>query len=138
LALADHNESWRLRENAHPLMVFLTPFFFVLLGAPVNLRTTAHSSVLFTASVICLLAVLSKLIGWGLGALGLGWKDSLRIGMGMVPRGEVGLIVASGGLGLHTISDAVYSVVLLMTIFTTLFAPPVLRLMLQQSERKAE
>jgi Kef-type K+ transport system membrane component KefB len=137
LALADHSESWRLRENAHPLMEFLTPFFFVLLGAQVNLKTTAQSSVLFTASVICLLAVLSKLIGCGLGSLGLGWKDSLRIGIGMVPRGEVGLIVASVGLGLRTISDAIYSVVLLMTIFTTLFAPPVLRLTLQQSERRA-
>jgi Kef-type K+ transport system membrane component KefB len=138
LAMADYSEQWRLRENAHPIMEFLTPFFFVLLGAQMNLNTVAQPSVLLTASVICVLAILSKLVGCGLGSLRLGWKDSLRIGIGMVPRGEVGLIVAAVGLGLHTISNAIYSVVLLMSIVTTLFAPPVLRLMLQRPAKKTE
>jgi Kef-type K+ transport system membrane component KefB len=137
LALAEHGESWHLRENVHPLVEFLTPFFFVLLGTQMNLKTAAQPRVLVMASVICLLAVLSKLIGCGLGSLGLGWKDSLRVGIGMVPRGEVGLIVAAVGLGLQTISNVIYSVILLMTIFTTLIAPPVLRLTLRQSARKA-
>jgi Kef-type K+ transport system membrane component KefB len=48
----------------------------------------------------------------------------------MVPRGEVGLIVASVGLRLHTISDSIYTVVVAMSIVTTIFAPPVLRLIL--------
>jgi len=106
-------------------------FLFVLLGAQMNLKTVMHPGVVLTAAIVCLLAVLSKVIGCGLGSLRLGWKPALQIGVGMVPRGEVGLIVAAVGLGLHTISDAIYSVVLLMSIVTTLFAPPVLRLLLR-------
>jgi len=131
LAMAEYSEKWQLRENARPIMEFMTPFFFVLLGAQMNLKTVMHPGVVLTAAIVCLLAVLSKVIGCGLGSLRLGWKPALQIGVGMVPRGEVGLIVAAVGLGLHTISDAIYSVVLLMSIVTTLFAPPVLRLLLR-------
>ena len=124
LALADHSEKWRLQQNAHPISEFLSPFFFVLLGIQVNLKTFLQPGLLLTATILCLLAILSKLIGCGLGSLGMGWKDAMRIGVGMVPRGEVGLIVAAVGLRLHTISDSVYTNVVLMSIVTTLFAPP--------------
>jgi Kef-type K+ transport system membrane component KefB len=130
LALADHSERYNLQQNAHPIMEFLAPFFFVLLGAQVNLQTLARPGLLSIVGIICLLAIVSKLIGCGLGSLSLGFKDALRIGVGMVPRGEVGLIVAGVGLRLHTISDTVYAVVLLMSIVTTLFAPPALRFLL--------
>lgn len=130
LALADHSEQYRLRENAHPIMEFLAPFFFVMLGAQVNLKTIGNPGLLGMITMVCALAILSKLIGCGLGAISLGFKDALRIGVGMVPRGEVGLIVAGVGLRLHTISDSVYAVVLAMSIVTTLFAPPVLRFLL--------
>jgi Kef-type K+ transport system membrane component KefB len=134
LALADYSEQYRLQRNAHPIMEFLAPFFFVFLGAEVNLRTIYQPGLLGMIGVICLLAVISKLIGCGLGALSLGLKDAVRIGVGMIPRGEVGLIVAGVGLRLHTISDAIYTMVLSMSIVTTLFAPPVLRLLLPRVE----
>ena len=130
LALADHSPQYRLRENAHPIMEFLAPFFFVLLGAQVNLRTMTDPKILMTAGIVCVLAIVSKLIGCGLGALSFGPKDAFRIGVGMVPRGEVGLIVAAVGLNLHTIADSIYTVVVLMSIVTTLFAPTVLRVIL--------
>jgi len=130
LALAEYGEEWRLRENANPIMEFMTPFFFVLLGAQMNLSTTMRPGMLLTATVICLLAILSKLVGCGLGSLNLGWRPAFQIGVGMVPRGEVGLIIAAVGLELHTISDSIYGVVLLMSIVTTLFSPPVLRFLL--------
>jgi Kef-type K+ transport system membrane component KefB len=130
LALADYSEQYRLRDNAHPIMEFLAPFFFVLLGAQVNLRTVYQPGLLGLILVVCLLAVVSKLVGCGLGALALGTRDAVRVGVGMIPRGEVGLIVAGVGLRLHTISDGIYTVVLTMSIVTTLFAPPVLRLLL--------
>jgi Na+:H+ antiporter len=135
LALADHSEPYRLRENAHPLMEFLAPFFFVLLGAQVDLRSIADPATLKIAAVICILAVISKLIGCGLGAWSLGRKDAIRIGIGMVPRGEVGLIVAAVGLNLHTISSSIYTVVVTMSIVTTLFAPPVLRAIMPRAAR---
>jgi Kef-type K+ transport system membrane component KefB len=138
LALADHSEEWRLQENAHPVMEFLAPFFFVFLGAQVDLRSLDQPGVAGTAAAVCVLAIVGKLLGCGLGALSLGKGDALRIGVGMVPRGEVGLIVAGVGLTLHTISDAVYAVVLVMCIVTTLAAPPVLRALLPATPPQAE
>jgi Kef-type K+ transport system membrane component KefB len=136
LALADYSEQYRLQQNAHPIMEFLAPFFFVLLGAQINVRTVYQPGLLGMIGVVCLLAVVSKLIGCGLGALSLGFKDAARVGVGMVPRGEVGLIVAGVGLRLHTISDAIYAVVLSMSIVTTIFAPPVLRFLLPRGESR--
>ncbi len=130
LALADHSEEWHLQENVHPIYEFLGPFFFVLLGAQINLRALSEGSLLWMLGVVCFLAIVSKLVGCGLGSLSLGIKDALRVGIGMVPRGEVGLIVAGVGLTLHAISDKVYTVVLLMSMVTTLLAPPVLRFLL--------
>jgi Kef-type K+ transport system membrane component KefB len=130
LAMADHSEQWGLRRNAHPVSEFLAPFFFVLLGVEVNLRTFLQPGLAVMLVVVCLLAIASKVIGCGLGSLRLGWKDALRIGVGMVPRGEVGLIVAAVGLQLHTISEGVYTVVVGMSLATTLFAPPVLKILM--------
>ena len=67
----------------------------------------------------------------------MNFKDKLRVGIGMVPRGEVGLIVAGVGLTLHTISEAVYSIVLLMSIVTTLVAPPFLRMVMTFPSQEA-
>ncbi len=136
LALAEEGEHWGLQRSAHPVMEFLAPFFFVLLGAEVNLRVLANSKVVVMALVISVLAIIGKWVGCGLGALGLGPKDAVRIGLGMVPRGEVGLIVAVVGLHLHTISDAIYAVVVIMSIVTTLFAPPLLRLVLETPQAR--
>jgi len=130
LALADHSEEYRLQESAHPVMEFLAPFFFVLLGAKVDLHTLDQPGLVGMIIVVCLLAIVSKLIGCGAGAWSLGFREAVRVGVGMVPRGEVGLIVAGVGLSLHTISDAIYAVVLTMSMVTTLVAPPVLRMML--------
>jgi Kef-type K+ transport system membrane component KefB len=137
LALADYSERWRLRENAHPIMEFLAPFFFVLLGVQVNLRAIYQPALLWIMGVVCVLAIVGKLVGCGLGALSLGFKNALCIGVGMVPRGEVGLIVAAVGLKLRTISPEVYTVVVVMSIVTTLFAPPVLRALLPRSQEAA-
>jgi len=137
LALADHSEQWRLRENAHPVMEFLAPFFFVLLGIQVDLRTVYQPGLPWMIVVVCLLAIVGKLVGCGLGALPLGFKNALRIGIGMVPRGEVGLIVAAVGLKLRTVSPEVYTVVVVMSIVTTLFAPPVLRALLPRAAEPA-
>lgn len=137
LALADYAGQYRLQENAHPIMEFLAPFFFVLLGVQVNLRAIYQPALLWIMGVVCVLAIMGKLVGCGLGALSLGFKNALCIGIGMVPRGEVGLIVAAVGLKLRTISPEVYTVVVVMSIVTTLFAPPVLRALLPRSQEAA-
>jgi len=136
LALAEQSEQWKLRQNAHPVSEFLAPFFFVLLGAQVNLRTFLQPGLPMILAVVCVLAIVGKLIGCGLGSISLGWRDALRIGIGMVPRGEVGFIVAAVGLRLHTISETIYTVVIGMSLVTTLFAPPTLKLVLPKSREQ--
>jgi Kef-type K+ transport system membrane component KefB len=135
LALADHREEWGLEQTIHPIYEFLGPFFFVILGAEVDLRTFALPGMPAMLTVICILAVISKLLGCGLGAASLGFKDALRVGVGMIPRGEVGLIVAAAGLRLHAISNEIYTAVVLMSLVTTLIAPPFLRLVMPSQSR---
>jgi len=130
LAMADHSKVWALEENIHPIYEFLGTFFFVFLGTQLDLRILSEPGLLSMLAAVTALAIVSKLLGAGLGALRFGWRDATCIGVGMVPRGEVGLIIAAVGLNMHTISDRLYGVVLLMSMLTTLFAPPVLRRLL--------
>jgi Kef-type K+ transport system membrane component KefB len=74
-------------------------------------------------------AVATKLFGCGLGAINLGVKRAAQVGMGMVPRGEVGIIVAQIGLSLAVIGPELYGVVLFMAVATTLIAPPFLKML---------
>jgi Kef-type K+ transport system membrane component KefB len=78
---------------------------------------------------VTLLAVATKLLGCGAGALSLGWRSAGQVGVGMVPRGEVGIVVAQIGLSLGVINNALYGVVLFMAVATTLIAPPFLKVL---------
>src|ERR1044071_6358236 len=79
------------------------------------------------AILILAAAVVSKFIGCGLGAWGLGKVEALRVGVGMIPRGEVGMVVAQIGLGFGIISQNVYSVVVFMSVAATILAPPLIK-----------
>jgi Kef-type K+ transport system membrane component KefB len=78
--------------------------------------------------VVTVVAVLTKFIGCGLGAWGMGWKRASQVGVGMVPRGEVGIVVAQIGLGLGVISGHFFAAVLFMAIATTVIAPPFIKI----------
>jgi len=132
LALADHSAEWGLGAAMNPIYEFLGPFFFVYLGAQMDVRTLAVPGMLSMLLTVCVLAIGSKLAGCAVGAAGLGFRDALRVGVGMVPRGEVGLIVAAVGLSLNAVSSRVYTAVLLMCLVTTLVAPPFLRMALRE------
>ncbi len=97
MVMAESEQRHTLEKQIQPIMALLVPFFFVVTGAQVNLPELGSLSALGTLVVVVLLAVVSKLVGCGLGALSLGRKSALIVGMGMVPRGEVGIIVASLG-----------------------------------------
>ena len=115
---------------------FLVPFFLVNIGLQLRLEVFSQASVIVFAILVTLIAVITKLAGCGLGAQGLSWKQMAQVGMGMVPRGEVGIVVAQIGLGMAVINDSLYGVVLMMAVATTLIAPPFLRI-LYTSERGA-
>lgn len=112
------------REMIAPLEALFAPIFFVLMGMQVKLASFLQPGTLGLALAFVLAAIVGKLVA-GLPA-GRG-TDRLSVGIGMIPRGEVGLIFASIGKGLGVVSDAVFSAVVIMVIVTTLIAPLGLR-----------
>jgi Kef-type K+ transport system membrane component KefB len=126
MVLAESREHFDIEREATPLYEFLVPFFFVITGTKVDLSELADLEVAAISAAITVLAVLGKVIGCGIGATGMGTRSATIVGVGMSPRGEVGLIVASIGLSLAAVSQEIFSVVVIMSIATTLIAPPLL------------
>lgn len=123
-------DSHTLEELVQPISYFLVPIFFVVMGMRTDLKSFAQPGVLSLAVALCIVAIAGKLLA-GIGARGPG-IDRLSIGIGMVPRGEVGLIFASIGSqllinGERVINAHVFSAVVLMVIVTTLVTPPSLK-----------
>jgi len=118
----------RVRDLAHGTTELLVPFFLAGIGLHVDASVFGNPSMLTLAGIIVLAAVVSKVAGCGLASLRLGKADAMRIGVGMLPRGEVGMVVAQIGFGMGVISQNVYAVVVLMAVATTLIAPPLLRI----------
>ncbi|EKP94510.1 cation:proton antiporter [Thermaerobacter subterraneus] len=108
---------------------FFVPIFFVNIGLEADLVQSVAASGPGFLVLILVAAVLGKIVGSGLGVrpFGFGWMEALRVGIGMVSRGEVALIVAGIGLQEGVISQAVFSVMVVMTLFTTLLTPILLR-----------
>jgi Kef-type K+ transport system membrane component KefB len=127
--LAREKHARSLNELLEPIAGFLVPLFFVLVGLRVDLRVFARTDVMFFAAVLTLAAVAGKQL-CSLGVLERG-ADRLAVGLGMIPRGEVGLIFAGIGSGLmlsgqRVVDDAVFSAVVVMVVLTTLCTPPLL------------
>ena len=118
-----------VHQLVQPLATFMVPVFFVLMGLRVDLSVFGSPGVLGFAAVLTLVAILGKQ-ACSLGVLGKG-VDRLAVGLGMIPRGEVGLIFASIGASLtvageRVIDDQIYSAVVVMVALTTLLTPPLL------------
>ncbi len=127
----------RIKEGIHTLTYgLLVPIFFVSIGLKANARTLDSNDLLFTL-VILIVAILSKIIGCGLGARTTGFSNlgALRVGVGMVSRGEVGLIVASVGLGIGLIPDRIFATMVIVVLATTLLTPVMLRAAFQRKEK---
>ena len=123
-------EERQLENLVRPISSFLVPVFFVLMGMRVDLTTLMRPDILGLAAALTVAAVLGKQ-ACALGALGAR-LDWLSIGIGMIPRGEVGLIFANIGLtlvvrGERIIDAATYSAVVIMVMLTTLITPPALK-----------
>lgn len=129
MMLAEAQERFNLEEQALPIYEFLVPFFFVVIGTKVDPAAFKDVGVLAIALGVTGLAVIGKLLGGGLATLGMPPRSLGIVGVGMVPRGEVGLVVASIGSGIGAISGDMFSVVVFMSIATTLIAPPLLVLL---------
>jgi len=118
---------------------WLAPVFFVSIGLEANARVLGLEGLPF-AMLIVVVAVFSKVLGSGLGALlgGFSKIESLRLGVGMTSRGEVGLIVASVGLSAGLIGEEMFSTAVLMVLITTVLTPIMLRALYPRVESRPE
>jgi Kef-type K+ transport system membrane component KefB len=139
LMFADYAPRWNLFPRVAGITEFLAPFFFFDIGTRLNM-SLLKGDILVAAIIISLLAIVSKLIGCGLPLLGQGWRQMLQVGTGMMPRGEVALIVALVGVQSGIVTQPTYAIVVLMTAVTTILAPPFLRILFRKeiSQRREE
>lgn len=128
MIVAETRQRHSLEKQVQVIMAFLVPFFFVT-GAKVDVRQLGSMSALGRVAVVTLLAVVSKLLGCGLAALSAGRRSALIVGVGMVPRGEVGIIVASLGLQDGVFTETIYAVIIAMSLITSIIAPPALKVL---------
>lgn len=131
LVLSSTNQFDSVVEKIEPVADVFTPIFFVAVGAPVNVRLFIPGSADFDLNVLIVGLVLTGVAVVGKLVSGLAVRRSdvskLVVGVGMVPRGEVGLIFASIGLTAGILSGQVYSAILIMVILSTFIVPPILK-----------
>lgn len=121
----------RIAEGLNPLGHIFIPVFFASIGINADLDAMFQPSVLALAAALTAVAIVGKLVsGFGIGR---GPGDRLLIGIGMMPRGEVGLIFASIGLSKGVLDGKLYGALLLVVLVTTIVTPPLLRLKLDRS-----
>ncbi len=141
LILSGTNQFDTIEHEVRPVASIFTPIFFVSVGSSVNLAllnpsTPAARSTLLVAGALILLAVIGKVAaGWA-----APWTKFRRlvVGVGMVPRGEVGLIFADIGRRSGVLGDEVFGAVLLMVMVTTFIAPPALKGLFSQAASESE
>ncbi len=137
MALAEATEeNHSMHRLTSGVTEFLVPFFLVNIGMQLDLSVFRDWSVVVLAIIVTVVAVLTKFIGCGLGAWGMSRREMAQIGVGMVPRGEVGIVVAQIGLGLAAISQEFFASVLFMAVATTLIAPPLIKVLFSRDENK--
>ena len=125
------NSSKTLEEYIQPLSMFLVPIFFVVTGLNVDVSVLQDPTVIYSSIALCLVAILSKLAcGWAFPS-----KEKfsrILIGVGMIPRGEVGLIFASVGKSIGVVDDRLYAIAVIVVITTTLVTPPILAFLINK------
>jgi Kef-type K+ transport system membrane component KefB len=134
MVVGESSEKPALEQEVAPVAAFFTPFFFGFIGAQVDLAGLASIGALGALLGVTLIAVIAKFVGAFLGSIDLGRRRATTIGWGMVPRGEVGIVVAGLGLTTGAIDQELYSVVIGMALLTTLIVPPLLPCLLRASD----
>lgn len=126
LALSRTDIKHMVQETLTPVYTFLVPIFFCVMGMMVDVSALCSKSVLIFGAIYTALAVLAKVVGCMIPSLCCGFNvlGSLRIGAGMVPRGEVALIIAGLGLSAGYLTQEIFGIGIMMTLVTTMVAPP--------------
>jgi len=124
MVVGESSERRALEDEVAPVAAFFTPFFFGAIGAQIDLAGLVDPFAIGLLIAVTAVAVATKFVGAFIGAISMGRKRAVLVGWGMVPRGEVGIVVAGLGLQLGVIEGPVYSVVVAMAVATTLLVPP--------------
>lgn len=116
--------------------ILVAPVFFASIGLKVELSSMSSNIIIFTI-VLLVVAILTKVVGCGLGAKIMGYtsRESLQIGVGMISRGEVALIVANKGEALGLISDTLYAPIVVMVVITTIITPILLKIVFKKKNK---
>lgn len=117
-----------VRDMSQGLAEVLVPFFLVGIGLRFDVKSFVTWPILSLSFLLFFVAVISKFLGCGLGSYRLGWKDAVRVGVGMIPRGEVGMVVAQIGVAFGVMSSRMYDAVVFMVITTSITAPLLLKI----------
>lgn len=138
LVLARTDKGKQIEREVHDVAAFFVPIFFIVVGAAVDLRAVAGENwrYLWIGLALTAIGIVGKVLA-GYAALRKGLRRTV-IGVGMIPRGEVGLIFAQIGLTTKLLNAGLYSAVALMVMITTLVTPPVLRVLLARGEKSEE
>ena len=138
LIVAETEAQDELEHEMRPLGQIFTPFFFAVTGAQLDLGALLEPGVAVLAISLAVAGVLTKAAGGYIGAHSLGRWGAATVGFGMVPRGEVGIVVANLGLAAGLLSAGVFSAVLVAVVLTTVVAPYLLAWSIPKATAEAE
>lgn len=127
LMVAETKEQHPIEDEVAPLYAFFPPFFFAAIGIQLDLGALIDLETLALLAAVTAVAAATKYAGAWLGARGLPRAEREIVAVGMIPRGEVGIIIAGIGAAVGVIDDQLFAVIVAMSIVTTLAVPPVLR-----------
>lgn len=125
--VAETKEHTAIEAEIAPLYAFFAPFFFGTIGLQMTFGAFDDPGTVGLLLGLVALAAVTKFVGAWFGARSLGTRSALFVAVGMIPRGEVGIIVAGIGSQVGAFEDRLFSVVVVMSVLTTLLAPPLLR-----------
>jgi Kef-type K+ transport system membrane component KefB len=135
LMIAETPVREEVEHGFRPLLGIFAPFFFAVTGANIDMSALLNPELLVMVLVLAAMGVLTKLVGGFIGSIRLGKWNAIVVGVGMSPRGEVGIVVSALGLSLGLITRELYAVLLAAVILTTLVAPVMLQWAIPKAPR---
>ncbi len=138
LIIAETEAQDEIEHDIKPLASIITPFFFAVTGAQLDLGALADPGLAISAVVLAVLGVATKVAAGTIGAWSSGRWSALTVGVGMSPRGEVGIVVVGLGLALGLLSQALFSVVLVAVVLTTVVAPIMLNVVIPRAAAEVD
>ena len=127
LMVAETKEQHPIEDEVAPLYAFFPPFFFAFIGTEIALAEFTDAETVALLVAVTAVACVTKYVGARLGAGGLSPSDARVVALGMVPRGEVGIIIAGIAITEGVIEEQLFAVIVGMSVLTTLLVPPLLR-----------